>query len=88
MAATLLPPPTAGQSLLRSSNPEVRLLKVCEREDEVEITGRVSCYYLKQLAQETVRGSAAGRRIVNRVVVIRTESSGPPSSFTPWPSVS
>jgi hypothetical protein len=86
MAATLLPPPTAGLALLKSSNPEVRLLKVHETEDALEITGRVSCYYLKQLAQETVRGAAAGRRIVNRVVVTRSEMVGPPSSFTPWPS--
>lgn len=71
MTATLLPPPSVAQALLKSSNPEVRRLQVSETEDGVEITGRVSCYYLKQLAQESLRPAVAGKRIVNRVVVLR-----------------
>ena len=72
MTATL--PPPAGvvvHALLKSSSPEVRRLVVRETESTVEITGRVSCYYLKQLAQETLRGAAAGRLILNRVEVTR-----------------
>jgi hypothetical protein len=71
MTATLLPPPSASAALLKSSNPEVRRLQVRETDDGVEITGRVSCYYIKQLAQESLRAAAAGRRIVNRVEVLR-----------------
>jgi hypothetical protein len=69
MTTTLLPPPSTSQALLKSSNPEVRRLVVRESVDAVEITGQVSCYYLKQLAQETVRIAAAGRPILNRVEV-------------------
>ena len=69
---TLPPPPTrAGQALLSSSNPEVRRLNVKESDQTVEITGVVSCFYLKQLAGETVRSAAAGRTIKNRVLVCR-----------------
>lgn len=72
-----LPPPTsrAGEALLRSSNPEVRRLSVKETDETVEITGVVSCFYLKQLAGESVRAAAAGRRITNRVLVCRENAS-------------
>ena len=73
-----LPPPTttrAGEALLRSSNPEVRRLNVKETDEMVEITGVVSCFYLKQLAGESVRAAAAGRRIANRVLVCRENAS-------------
>lgn len=72
-----LPPPTsrAGEALLRSSNPEVRRLNVKETDEMVEITGVVSCFYLKQLAGESVRVAAAGRRITNRVLVCRENTS-------------
>jgi hypothetical protein len=39
-------------------------------EAEVVISGRVSCFYLKQLAQETVKPTADGKRAVNRVEVL------------------
>lgn len=72
MTATLLSPAdVVASALLKSSNPEVRRLLVRETDSTVEITGRVSCYYLKQLAQETLRGAAAGRLILNRVEVTR-----------------
>lgn len=77
MMVTLPPPPTsrAGEALLRSSNPEVRRLCVKETEEVVEITGVVSCFYLKQLAGESIRAAAAGRRITNRVIVCRENGS-------------
>jgi hypothetical protein len=72
MTATLPPPAgVVASALLKSSSPEVRRLVVRETDSTVEITGRVSCYYLKQLAQETLRGAAAGRLILNRVEVAR-----------------
>lgn len=74
MMITLPPPPVkAGEALLRSSNPELRQLKVRETDEIVEITGVVSCFYLKQLAGETIRVAAAGRRITNRVLVCRDD---------------
>ncbi len=71
MTATLVPPPNPVQVLLKSSNPEIRRLNVRETDDTLEISGRVSCYYLKQMAQESLRAAAAGRRIVNVVTVCR-----------------
>ncbi len=71
---TLTPPPTrAGEDLLRSTHPELRRLNVKESDEAVEITGVVSCFYLKQLAGETVRVAAAGRTIKNRVLVCRDD---------------
>jgi hypothetical protein len=71
MTATLAPKPNPVQVLLKSSNPELRRLNVRETDETLEISGRVSCYYLKQMAQESLRVVAAGRRIVNVVVVSR-----------------
>jgi hypothetical protein len=74
MMVTLPPAPTrAGEALLRSSNPELRRLSVKETAETVEITGVVSCFYLKQLAGESIRAAAAGRRISNRVLVCRDD---------------
>ena len=70
MTATL-PTSVAGEALLRAANPELRRLEVRETDSTVELTGVVSCFYLKQMAIETVRTAAAGRRIVNRVFVLR-----------------
>lgn len=72
MTATVTPPTSrAGEALLRSSNPEIRRLAVKETDEVVEVIGVVSCFYLKQLAIESVRQAAAGRRITNRVIVCR-----------------
>ena len=71
MTSTLLDRPYTPAVFLASSNPELRRLVVQETEDCLEIDGRVSCYYVKQLAQETMRRHADGRRIVNRVLVER-----------------
>ena len=71
MTATLPAPSGTVHALLKSSNPELRRLAVRESGDEIEITGWVSCYYLKQMAQEALRVVAAGRQIVNRVEVRR-----------------
>ncbi|MCU0704078.1 MAG: hypothetical protein MUF18_08890 [Fimbriiglobus sp.] len=74
MMVTLPPPPARpSEALLRAKNPELRRLSVQESEEVVELTGVVSCFYLKQLAGETVRVAAAGRRISNRVIVCRED---------------
>jgi hypothetical protein len=46
-------------------------LNVEASESEVVISGRVSSYYLKQMAQESVRTAVGPRAIRNRVVVAR-----------------
>lgn len=57
------------QALTGSPQPELRRLKATETEDSVLIVGRVSSFYLKQLAQETAKSVSEGRRVVNRVIV-------------------
>jgi hypothetical protein len=56
-------------ALRQSSHPALRLLTVEETEETVVITGRVSSYYLKQLAQETALPVTGDRQLVNRVFV-------------------
>ena len=64
------PPQPSPESLLAGSPlPEVRRVQVSTTDDHVTLTGTVSTYYLKQVAQETVRSGVRNRRLVNRVVV-------------------
>jgi len=69
MSAQLLERHDVSDLLTSSSNPELRRLSVRETEDEIRITGLVSSYYLKQMAQESIRSAIVGRRLVNKVVV-------------------
>lgn len=71
-SATLLYPPSSevAYMLRQSPLPDLRRLDVEESEFEVVITGRVSSYYLKQLAQETIRVALGERLLHNRVVVV------------------
>jgi osmotically-inducible protein OsmY len=71
MSSAILELPTAATALLSASNPELRRLEVRETDEEVQVSGQVSSFYLKQLAQEAVRPAAKGRPIVNRVEVRR-----------------
>ena len=60
------------QSILESSSiPELRRLVIETTDHEVILTGRVSSYYIKQMAQEAVRGCLGNRKIINRVYVVR-----------------
>jgi hypothetical protein len=45
-------------------------LRVKESETEIVITGTLPTYFLKQLAQETVRPVLGERRLLNLVVVV------------------
>jgi hypothetical protein len=58
-------------ALNRSPLPPLRKLTLEETEEAVIINGKVSSYYLKQLAQETLMPLLAGRKLVNRTVVVR-----------------
>jgi len=67
-ACTLLAPePTAV--LTSSPLPQLRRLLVTATDHEVVITGRVTSYYMKQLAQESIRSSVGNRRLLNYVEV-------------------
>ncbi len=48
---------------------QLRRLRVTENDTEVVITGKVSSYYLKQMAQETIRLAVGERTLLNRVEV-------------------
>lgn len=61
-----------GLSALRQSPfPALRKLSVEETDAVVAISGAVSSYYLKQLAQETIMPVLAGRELHNRVAVVK-----------------
>jgi hypothetical protein len=71
-ATLLFPSASEVVSMLRQSPiPDLRRLDVEETEFEVVLTGLVSSYYLKQLAQETIRPGVGERSLRNRVVVAR-----------------
>jgi hypothetical protein len=71
MTATLLELPARAAPLLRESPVnDLRRLEVTETESEIVVSGIVSSYYLKQMAQETVRPALAGRKLRNRVIVL------------------
>lgn len=55
--------------LTASPLPQLRRLVVTVNEAEIVITGRVSSYYMKQLAQEALRPTVGDRRILNHVEV-------------------
>jgi hypothetical protein len=61
----------AAQALKQSTHPALRKLSVEETDSALVITGRVSSYYLKQLAQETLMGVRGERQLVNHVSVVR-----------------
>jgi hypothetical protein len=48
-------------------------LSVEETEEMIVISGRVSTYYLKQLAQETLMALGDQRNLVNQVAVVTEE---------------
>lgn len=63
-------PPRAA--LLMRANPvnDLRRLDVTENDTEIVISGIVSSYYLKQMAQEAIRPALSGRRLRNQVIVL------------------
>jgi osmotically-inducible protein OsmY len=69
MNATVMPPICPDTVLNQSPLTHLRRLVVTVSEGEVIITGRVPSYYLKQLAQETIRPTLGDRRLRNQVEV-------------------
>jgi hypothetical protein len=70
MATATLLPRSAAQALRESPLPTLRALDVAETEQEITISGSVSSYYYKQLAQEAVMPLLGRRRLHNLVVVV------------------
>jgi hypothetical protein len=71
MSALVTVTSRAIQALRQSAHPALRRLSVEESEEMVVITGRVSSYYLKQMAQEAVLALGGQRTVVNRVSVVK-----------------
>jgi hypothetical protein len=61
---------SAAEALQQSTHPALRELSVEESDVAIVITGIVGSYYLKQLAQETLRPIRGRRQLVNRVLVV------------------
>jgi hypothetical protein len=59
----------ASCALKKSSHQALRQLQVEGSADTLIIQGTVSCYYLKQLAQETLRSIRGNLHLDNRVHV-------------------
>lgn len=72
MSLNLLDTPHGTAANLLRENPvnDLRWLEIEENETEVTISGIVTSYYLKQMAQECVRPCLAGRRLRNNVLVL------------------
>ena len=70
MIATLHAAAQATHALKKSSHPALRGLSVEGTEGNLIISGRVSSYYLKQLAQETIMSVREGMQLVNKVDVV------------------
>ena len=71
-------PPEPAEALTSSPLGQLRRLVVVADDKQVVITGQVSSYYLKQMAQETVRPLVGSRRLLNNVEV-RPEAVATPA---------
>jgi hypothetical protein len=71
MSISLLPATPAALALRQSPIPALRGLHVEVTATAVTISGKVTSYYLKQLAQETLMPMLEQRKLHNQVAVIR-----------------
>jgi hypothetical protein len=72
MATSTLLPQRADRALRESPIPALRKLEVKETDAEVVLSGCVSSYYFKQLAQESIMPLLGARELRNRVRVVRS----------------
>jgi hypothetical protein len=72
MVASVVLQPRADEVLRQSPIPALRKLSIEESDHEVVLSGCVSSYYLKQLAQETIMPVLGSRELRNRVLVLRS----------------
>lgn len=68
--------PRAQAALANSPFYELRELQVESRDDALLISGCVSSFYHKQLAQEVVRSVCTDRRVINSISVESDEELG------------
>lgn len=61
----------AEEALRKSKHAALRHLSLEEKDSSLIISGRVSSYYLKQLAQETIKPFSGPLVLVNCVIVGR-----------------
>jgi osmotically-inducible protein OsmY len=62
---------TKAQSILANSPiPALRRISVTQAPGALVLSGSVSSYYCKQLAQEAVRAVARDRKVINRIRVV------------------
>lgn len=61
--------PEPAEALTSSPLGQLRRLVVIADDNQVVITGQVTSYYLKQMAQETVRPLVGSRTLLNHVEV-------------------
>jgi len=70
MISTIQVATQATHALRKSSHPALRRLSVQGADGNLIISGKVSSYYLKQLAQETIMSVREGMQLVNKVDVV------------------
>jgi hypothetical protein len=71
MSTTTVAQSRSAQALRQSPHPALRNLAVEETDEVIILSGRVTTYYLKQVAQETIMPVRAGKQLVNRIRVER-----------------
>ena len=59
----------ASMVLASSSVRDLRKIRVDRSDNQIELSGTVSSFYHKQLAQEAIRSVARGMQVINRVDV-------------------
>lgn len=59
----------AKRMLMESPFPSLRRLELSQLGEQMRLRGAVDSFYLKQLAQETVRSATRGLDVVNEVSV-------------------
>lgn len=65
-------PVTLLREVLRTAfEPSLRSIQVSQSETCLILSGRLTCYYHKQLAQQLVMPYLQGRRLVNEIVVLK-----------------
>jgi hypothetical protein len=77
IAMTVCPAIPAATLLRKCGFTELRRLNVVENLVEVTLAGVVRSYYMKQMAQETVRPILDGRRLHNKVIVMPATTDEP-----------
>lgn len=77
MLVTALSRPMAAEVLRQSPHAMLRELEVEETVEEIVISGTLPTYYLKQIAQETLRPVLDGRRLENRIFVPEMDAAAP-----------